>query len=111
MANIAIQGSLIKGITAGEHSGHLVPHAPCELTGSIVSNCSNFVFIEGVPIAIVGSVTREYDCCCSGDYGVISTGSALIFNEGISVARVGDKITPHNGTASIITGSSFVMEV
>lgn len=112
MAGVAVLGSLIKGMTSGEHNGHITPHPPCEITGKIVGKCSSFVSVNEVPIALVGSTTEEEDCCCSGKMsGEVKTGSSFVTVGGIPVARIGDDIQPHNGTAKITTGSSFVVEV
>ena len=43
--------------------------------------------------------------------GEVKTGSSFVTVGGIPVARIGDDIQPHNGTAKITTGSSFVVEV
>ncbi len=110
MVGVAVLGSLIKGMTSGEHSGHDAPHPPCEITGKIVGKCSSFVSVNGVPIALVGSITEEADCCCAGNSGKVKTGSSFVTVGGIPIARIGDDIQPHNGSAKITTGSSFVVE-
>lgn len=96
-------------MTDGEHSGHIDPHSPCAITGTINGNCSSKVFIEGNPAAFVGSTTDEHDCCCAGGSGVVSAGSSKVFIEGKPAVRNGDTITPHNGTANVSQGSSKVI--
>ena len=111
MTGLALLGSKIEGRTSGEHNGHLIPHSPCTITGKVIDKCSSFVTVNGTPIALVGSVTEEEDCCCSGKQnGRVRTGSRFVTAGGIAIARIGDEIEPHNGTAKIITGSSFVVE-
>lgn len=100
----------VLGVTAGEHSGHDPSHSPCTLYGVIESNCSTFVFIDGEPVATVDSITREWDCCCAEDKGVIAEGSSLVFIEGKPVARIGDRVQPHNGTAEVITGCDYIVD-
>lgn len=121
MKDIATLGSKIKGMTTGEHHGHydniydgegnLVGteprHSPCELTGEITGNCSTKLYINGKPVAIVGSTTTENDCCGPGT-GVVATASSRIYVNGVRVAMVGDKINPHNGDAEIISGEGKV---
>lgn len=107
MPAIARFGDMVKGMTDGEHSGHLVPHPPCELTGSISEGSPN-VFINGRPAAVLGSKTTEQDCCDSGKSGKIITGSSKVFINGIPAARAGDLVEPHNGTAKVESGSPNV---
>lgn len=114
MAGVALLGSAILGMTTGEHGGHYDDegnpiHSASPITGSITGNCSGFVSANGVPLAVVGSVTTEYDICTNGS-GVVATGSGFVTLNGVPVARVGDSIAPHNGSANITTGSSFVVE-
>lgn len=108
MASAARLGDSISGTTSGEHFGHLVPHPPGKITGTISGNCSSKVFINGIPAAFVGSATDEHDDCCPGGSGTVATGSSKVFIQGKPAARVGDKINPHNGTANISSGSSNV---
>jgi uncharacterized Zn-binding protein involved in type VI secretion len=100
----------ILGMTAGEHSGHVPPHGPLVLTGFISAATSTKVFIKEIPVAIIGSITTEFDGCCGVSSGKVKTGSAKISIRGIPVARLGDEIDPHDGYANIITGSEKVWE-
>lgn len=110
MPAVARLNDQIEGMTSGEHSGHKVPHAPCPLTGKIADNCSLNVFVNGVPVAFVGSITEESDCCCgeSNSGGEVAEGSETVFVNGNAIARVGDPIAPHNGSAFITEGSPNV---
>lgn len=114
MAGIALLGSAIEGMTSGNNCTHLDEfgnpiHGAVPITGSIVSGCSDFVFVNDVAVATVGSITEEFSICTDG-YGEVSEGSNFVFIKGISVARVGDSIEPHDGTGEITTGSTFVFE-
>ena len=108
MAGAARLGDAILG-TAGEHSGHTVPHSPVTISGSISGNCSDNVFINGKPAATVGSITTENDACCGSSNGTIAVGSNKVFINGKPAARIGDALAPHTGTASITGGSSNVI--
>lgn len=111
MPKVARVTDKIEGLTSGEHHGHYPNGSPahpipCKLTGTITNGASN-VFINGMPAAFYGSNTDEDDCCGPGN-GIISEGSPNIFVNGKPLARVFDKVNPHNGEANIITGSSNV---
>lgn len=108
MAGAARLGDAILG-TAGEHSGHIVPHSPVVISGSISGNCSGNVFINGKPAATVGSITTENDECCGSSNGVVAVGSDKVFINGKPAARIGDALAPHTGTASIVSGSDNVI--
>ena len=108
MPSVSRKGDSISGMTAGEHSGHLVPCNPSALTGSIAGNCSSNVFINSSPAARVGSSTVEYDSCCGSNSGLVGSGSSTVKVNGVPLARVGDRINAHNGSASISGGSSNV---
>lgn len=109
MPYLAILGSEIFGRTTGEHHGHINSHSPGDLTGTITTG-SDFMKLNGDPVALVGSETYEVDNCGTG-VGTVATGSEFIKVNKIPVARVGDEINPHNGYANITTGSDFVKEV
>lgn len=98
----------VTGTTSGEHSGHKVPHPPCTIDGVIIGNCSSLYFINGLPVATLTSTTLESDCCCGGGSGVVSSCASFVTVDGKILARIDDIVTPHNGTAKISTGSSFV---
>lgn len=93
-------------------------YSSTSITGQITSNVSNNVYVNGRPVAFVGSVTSEQASTCaypnyspgpgSGN-GTISGGSSKIFVNGKRLARQGDAVTPHSGTATITTGSSNVI--
>lgn len=107
MPKAARLGDLVKGMTSGEHHGHTDnPHDPCELNG-VISKGSNNVFINGKPASIVGNDVSETDCDGTGT-GVLTKGSSTVFINGKPAVRMGDKTTPHDGTAEVITGSSNV---
>jgi uncharacterized Zn-binding protein involved in type VI secretion len=108
MAGAARLGDAIQG-TAGEHSGHLVPHSPVVISGSISGNCSNNVYINDKQAATIGSITTETDSCCGGSTGTIAVGSNKVFINGKAAARIGDALSPHTGTAKIIEGSNNVI--
>ncbi|MNB89372.1 PAAR motif protein [compost metagenome] len=113
MPGVARLGDSIQGTTSGEHGGHYdidgYPlHGSGTITGTIVSGCSTNVFINGKNAAVVGALTNESDNCDSGQTGTISIGSSNVFVNGKALARNGDSITPHNGTAFISSGSSDV---
>lgn len=99
----------IEGTTSGEHSGHTDPqHGPLSITGYISGGCSLNVFVNDKQVAVIGSTTTEMDDCCGTNSGVVSGGSSTVFANGKGVARIGDLITPHNGTAKIVGGSTNV---
>lgn len=107
MSNAARLTDRILGETSGEHSGHIEPHGPCPLTGSIVTG-SPTVFVNGLNAVRVGDVTEEFDCCCEGDTGTVAIGSSKVFINGRPASRKGDNIYSHTGSADIITGSETV---
>lgn len=47
----------VAGTTAGEHMGHVPPHAPEPFSGEISGACSGTVRINGLAAATVGSIT------------------------------------------------------
>ena len=108
MAKAARLGDAVTGTTAGEHSGHVPPHSPETFTGEISGGCSSDVFINGIPAAVVGSVTTEYDSCCGSSQGKIAVGSGSVFINGKPAARLGDALAPHSGTGQISAGSGNV---
>ena len=108
MSGCARLGDSITGRTSGEHNGHYPPHGPCGISGTITTGSPN-IFVNGKPIVTVGSLTNESDCCDSNRQGTVAAGSGKIFANGKAVARIGDAINPHNGTATIASGSSNVI--
>lgn len=109
MPSVARLKDLIEGMTDGEHNGHAVSHPPCKIEGSIVRKCSSNVYVNGRPVALVGSETEETDCCCpSPQTGTVKTGSPKVFVNKVPLARLGDEIEPHNGEVFIISGSGNV---
>lgn len=109
MSAVSRLNDSIRGMTSGEHSSHDDPPCtPSTLTGFISGNCSDFVFINNVPVATVGSITTEYDSCCGQDNGVIVSGSTLVSVSNKALARVGSVVSPHNGSATVTSGSDFV---
>ena len=87
-------------------------HTGCgTITGEIGDNLSDFVFIDGKPLALQDSITiKEQDGCCVNKKGKVSEGSSLVYNEGRPIARIDDKVKPHSGTAKVIEGSDFVFD-
>lgn len=108
MPSVSRLGDGIIGVTSGEHSGHSSPHSPSTLTGNIAGACSSNVLTNNYPTATIGSVTEEHDSCCGTAYGSISGGSSRVYVNGIPIARSGDSVSPHNGTANISGGSPNV---
>lgn len=113
MSGVARLGDSITGTTTGEHHGHYNEdgepiHGVGTITGSISSNCSSNVYVNGKPVAFVGSSTTEYDNCGTG-YGKVATGSSKVYVNGKPIARNGDSISAHNGSARISSGSSNVI--
>ena len=98
----------IRGITAGEHSGHRIPHSPSTITGNISGGCSGDVFVNGLRAATVGSVTEEHDSCCGTSSGSVRDGSGSVFVNGKPAARLGDALNAHNGTGWVSGGSGDV---
>ncbi len=105
MSEVAFLGSEILGNDGGGHSGQITP--PSTITGTISGNCSENVFVNGNKVAFIGSVTTESDSTDTGS-GVVSGGSTVVFVNGRGISRVGDEISPHVGSAKIITGSNNV---
>ena len=108
MPNAARLYDSVRGMTAGEHSGHRTPHSPSPITGTVSGGCSENVFINGIPAATVGSVTDEHDACCGAAHGSVRDGSGSVFVNGKSAARLGDALNAHNGTGWISGGSGDV---
>ena len=110
MPGVARLNDSIAGTTSGEHSTHTVsPCSPSAISGSISGGCSTNVYCNGLPVATVGSVTTENDSCCGSAKGTVAAGSSKVFVNGKAIARSGDALNPHNGTASITGGSSNVI--
>lgn len=110
MPGVARLNDSIAGTTSGEHSTHTVsPCPPSAISGFISGGCSPNVYCNGLPVATVGSVTTENDSCCGSAKGTVATGSSKVFVNGKPIARIGDALNPHNGTASITGGSSNVI--
>lgn len=110
MPGVARLNDSIAGTTSGEHSTHTeTPCSPSAISGSISGGCSTNVYCNGLPVATVGSVTTENDSCCGSAKGTVAAGSSKVFVNGKAIARNGDALNPHNGTASITEGSSNVI--
>ena len=109
MPGAARQGDAIQGTTSGEHNGHVTPHGPLPITGTISGGCSGDVFINGRPAAYVGSTTTENDACCGSSQGSIAQGSSSVFINGKPAARIGDALAAHNGTGAVSAGSGDVL--
>lgn len=105
MLSVSRLNDRIEGMTAGEHSGHTVPHGSIPITGFISGNCSENVFVNGIQVAFVGSITEEHDECCGVSYGVVSGGSSTVLVNNNMVSRIGDFIDSHSGSSKITTGS------
>ena len=108
MAGAARLTDALAGETAGEHCGHLTPHDPGPITGTISGGCSDTVYVDGLAAATVGSITTEIDACCGGSAGSVAKGSASVYINGKAAARTGDALAAHNGTGSISGGSTDV---
>lgn len=109
MPGAARLGDSILGETV-EHSGHIPPHEGIlEITGTIYSNCSSNVFINGMAAAFVGSITEEKDACCGTSYGSIAQGSSSVFINGKAAAYNGSMLNAHSGEAHVSSGSSNVI--
>ena len=113
MPSVARLQDSISGMTTGEHSGHKDEfgnplHPPSVITGYISANCSPNVFVNGKALARVGSVTLEQDTCCGSSYGSVFSGSNTVYVNNYPIARNGDTINAHSGSASITGGSSNV---
>lgn len=107
MPSVARKTDPILGTIAGEHMGHPTAHPPTPLTGNITTECVSSFIVNGLEVAVVSSRTTETDACCAGANtgGEIIEGSPDIIIEGKPLARVGDTVQPHNGTAKITGGS------
>lgn len=131
MAGVARVGDSISGMTTGDHHFHYedncweepiydefgnvigyttvcgdpikVYDPAVPISGSISSGSSQ-VLIAGTQVAKIGSSTSESDAYDSGS-GTVSGGSSRVLIRGVGVARSGDSVSPHNGTASISSGS------
>jgi uncharacterized Zn-binding protein involved in type VI secretion len=106
-----IDDTIIGNFTS-EHNGHYdrwgTPyHNGGSLTGKISVGSSN-VFINGKSAATMNSKTEENDVCCGTSYGSVSGGSSTVFVNGKPIARKGDAISAHNGTATINSSSPNV---
>lgn len=107
MAQVAIVGSIVQGMTTGEHHGHsLNPHPPCTLTGTVIEGTSKFLAL-GVPISLAGAQVTENDCCGAGT-GNLGGIMNKIRVRGVPVQVVGNATVPHNGSATIQTGTPKV---
>lgn len=109
MPGVSRLNDSIAGTTAGEHSGHISAHPPSPITGRISGGCSPNVFVNGSAVATVGSITTEEDSCCGSSTGTVASGSSTVFANNKGVARIGDALNAHNGTANITGGSSNVI--
>lgn len=98
----------VRGITGGEHSGHIPPHAPMVFTGEISGNVSSKVFVNHRPAAWVASITTERDACCGSSNGIVAKGSSKVFIQGRPAARIDDPLAPHSGTGKVTSGSKNV---
>lgn len=108
MPGAARLNDAVAGMTEGEHSGHATPHSPEAFSGEISGGCSGDVFINGIPAAVVGSVTTERDTCCGSSQGSVAAGSGSVFINGRPAARLGDALNAHSGSGSISAGSGNV---
>ncbi|MCL2085180.1 MAG: PAAR domain-containing protein [Oscillospiraceae bacterium] len=95
-------------MTAGEHSGHPIPHGPLPITGFISGNVSANVYINALAAATIGSITTEYDGCCGTSRGAVGEGSSTVFINGRPAARIGDAVNVHNGAGEVTDGSQNV---
>lgn len=105
MPGAARLGDAMNDTPYGEHSGHLKPCSGM-MTGHISGGCSSNVTINGMAAATVGSITSEYDACCGGRSGKVTSGSSIVNINGKPAARCGDTITTHTGTTTTISGCS-----
>lgn len=114
MAGAARKGDSISGTTDSSHviigyDGDGIPYyGSSSISGSISGNCSPNVFINGMQAVFVGSTTTETDQQDTGS-GIVSSGSSSVYVNGKALARNGDSISPHTGTAHITSGSSNVI--
>lgn len=113
--HVAVMGSLIEGMTTGEHHGHYDGEGnpehpdPCPLTGEVTEGTPKLV-VGGVPVALAGAPTSEDDCCGAGA-GTLGDVNHKIHVGGVPVQAVGDPTVPHNGAAEIVTGSDKLQTV
>lgn len=106
MPGAARLGDAMNGVAYGEHSNHDPPCKGGIMTGNISGNCSQNVMINGIAAATVGSITSEYDACCGGGNGSVTSGSSIVNINGKPAARAGDNITTHIGSITTIRGCS-----
>lgn len=127
MLGVAYVGCSISGMTTGTHHYHyedgtpiyddqgniigynqdkLVYDPAVPISGTISSGSSR-VLIGSSRVAYVGSTTSESDAYDSG-VGHVSGGSSRVLIGSVGVARNTDVVTPHNGSASISSGSNRV---
>ena len=107
MSEIALVGSAIRG-SASEHSGHTEPPCSGVVIGGVISSGTSRITVVGVQAGIVGSTTSETCSCCGGGTGHVSSGSSRITVGGIPVAKNGSAVSPHSGTASVISGNGRI---
>lgn len=108
MPKAARLNDTVQGVTAGEHSEHIPPHAPMVFTGEISGNVSSKVFINHRPAAWVSSITTERDACCGASNGIVAQGSSKVFIQGRPAARIDDLLAPHSGAGKVTSGSENV---
>lgn len=108
MPAAARQTDAVAGTTAGEHTGHIVPHAPEAFSGEITGACVATVRINGLPAAVAGSTTTERDGCCGSSWGAVAVGSGTVRIGGKPAARVGDALAAHSGAGTVTGGSQNV---
>lgn len=98
----------VAGTTAGEHTGHVPPHAPEPFAGEITGACSGTVRINGLAAAVAGSTTTERDGCCGSSRGAVAVGSGTVRIGGKPAVRMGDALAAHSGTGTVTGGSANV---
>lgn len=98
----------VAGTTAGEHTGHVLPHAPEPFTGEISGACSHNVRINGLSAAVAGSATTERDGCCVSSRGAVAGGSGTVRIGRKPAARMGDALAAHSGAGTVTGGSPDV---
>ena len=106
MPGAARLGDAMNGVAYGEHSGHEPPCKGGIMSGHISAGCSSNVIINGMAAATVGSITSEYDACCGGGSGKVTSGSSIVNINGKPSARGGDTIITHTGATTTINGCS-----
>lgn len=104
---VACVGSIVEGMTSGEHTGHPVPHAPCTLTGTVTEGTPKLL-VGGIPVSLEGHRVIEGDCCCGAkaSTGALGNQQNKLRVGGLSVQHETDPTKPHNGSAVIIKGNS-----